>query len=436
MNRRAEPGAALKLVPEAVLALAVLASFVWVLWYFSERGFLPQPFLFVTNDTFMDWFNTAHWANNPGAYSVWHSVYPPISFVYIRIFSLPACHASSVLYARECDWLANAAIVGAYVLVAVLAACALRRADRRTAPFRTLAFALGMPTLYTLERGNLIMSCLVFFIIAYGELSRAGFVRWMAMAVTINFKPYLLIPVLALALKRRWRAFEMVGFLALFTYLVTLALYGSGTPFDLLESATSWINLVSSQVLEQVYYSTSYAPLLKIEATHFPLLRYIPSETYERIVTIVPIAIRASQALTVLCAIGAWLQPEAISTRRLAAVLLAGALASQSPGGYTLTFLLFLVFMEPWQRPGPIAAIVAAYLLSITYDSIIVLLPPMPASSWLGGRTVVTEFGYAVGQLVRPGLVLVILWGLALDSLHQIARAHRLRRPALGLAPA
>lgn len=436
MNRRAKLRATLTLLPEAALALAVLASLAWVVWYFNERGFLPQPFLFVTYDTFMDWFNTAHWANNPGAYSVWHSVYPPISFVYIRIFSLPGCHLSSTLYARECDWLAQTAIVGAYALVVALASLAFWRANRRTAPFRAFAYALGMPTLYTLERGNLIMPCLVFFIIAYGELSRAGFVRWISMAVSINFKPYLLVPVMALAVKRQWRAFEMVGFLSVLIYLVTLAIYGSGTPFDLLESATSWINLVSSQVLEQVYFSTSYAPLLKIEATHFPLLKYIPSETYERIVTIVPIVIRASQALAVICAIGTWLQPDAVPVRRLAAILLAAALASQSPGGYTLTFLLFLVFFEPWQRPGPIVAVVSAYLLSISYDATIALLPPMPASSWLGGRTVTTEFGYAVGQLVRPGLVLVILWGLALDSLYQVVRAHRVHRPSFGLAPA
>ena len=32
----------------------------------SESDYLPPPFVFDINDTFMDWFNTAYWAHNPG----------------------------------------------------------------------------------------------------------------------------------------------------------------------------------------------------------------------------------------------------------------------------------------------------------------------------------------------------------------------------------
>lgn len=56
----------LALIPEALLALTVLASVACTAWQFGVLGYLPQPFVFDTNDTFMDWFNTAYWANNPG----------------------------------------------------------------------------------------------------------------------------------------------------------------------------------------------------------------------------------------------------------------------------------------------------------------------------------------------------------------------------------
>ncbi|MGQ2930255.1 MAG: hypothetical protein ACT6Q3_07275, partial [Sphingopyxis sp.] len=94
----------LPLVPEALLALAVVASSAWTLRFFLEFGYLPQPFVFDTNDTFMDWFNTAYWANNPGIYNVWRSIYPPLSFVFLDATSLPGCYLHNSFTARDCDW--------------------------------------------------------------------------------------------------------------------------------------------------------------------------------------------------------------------------------------------------------------------------------------------------------------------------------------------
>jgi len=49
---------------------------------------------------------------------------------------------------------------------------------------------------------------------------------------------------------------------------------------------------------------------------------------------------------------------------------------------------------------------------------------------------VTPSFGLAVGHFVRPGLVALILWALALDSIVRVIRAHRTHRPSLGLLPA
>jgi len=43
-----------RLLPEIVLMLAVVASVAWTALRFHQTGFLPQPFVFDTNDTFMD----------------------------------------------------------------------------------------------------------------------------------------------------------------------------------------------------------------------------------------------------------------------------------------------------------------------------------------------------------------------------------------------
>ena len=88
---------------ETLLALAVVASFGWTALVFHRTGYLPQPFVFDTNDTFMDWFNTAYWAHHPGAYDIWQSIYPPLSFVFLKLVGLPGCYLDSPFYARDCD---------------------------------------------------------------------------------------------------------------------------------------------------------------------------------------------------------------------------------------------------------------------------------------------------------------------------------------------
>ncbi|WP_380871828.1 hypothetical protein ACFB49_27820 [Sphingomonas sp. DBB INV C78] len=422
-------------IAEMLLAALVVASFGWLLWAFFTRGYLPQPFLVDTNDTFMDWFNTAYWSNNEGAYDVWRTVYPPLSFTFLKLFSLPGCYINSPFQGRDCDWFGQLAILASYAISVVLAWVAFRRADPRTAAVRGITFALGLPMLFALERGNLILPCMAFFVIAHGDIVRSPRWRAFAAAMTINFKPYLLLPVLALGLKRDWRALELAGIATLAIYLVTYALVGAGSPIEIVDNMRNWVvTFVGGNVWEQIYYSTTYASLLPIWSTPIPILAYLPSRTVEAIMWGVPILIRTSQALALLCLLGAWLQPRALPIGRVSALLLAVSLASQSPGGYTQAFLIFLVFLEPWRRPGPIIAIIAAYLLSISADWIISPFPDMVSRSWLSGQPVIGHFGMAIGQFVRPGLILLILWALALDSLWLIWRAHRDHAPSLGLA--
>jgi hypothetical protein len=103
------------LIGECLLALAVLASVGWVIAFFMVHHYLPQPFVFDTFDTFMDWFNTAEYAHQPGAYDIWHSIYLPLSFVFLRIFTLNECYGGP-FNARNCDWLGQASILTLYAI--------------------------------------------------------------------------------------------------------------------------------------------------------------------------------------------------------------------------------------------------------------------------------------------------------------------------------
>ena len=426
----------LPLVPEALLALAVVASAGWTLHVLLDVGYLPQPFVFDTNDTFMDWFNTAYWANNRGIYDVWRSIYPPLSFVFLDATSLPGCYLQSSFYARYCDWLARSTIYAFYVIDVVLAWVCFRRLDRRTAPMRTLAIALGLPMLFTLERGNLILVAFAFFMIAHGPVTVSKPWRRFAAAVTINFKPYLVLPMFAHALKRDWRTLEMAGIATIALYLVTLALVGAGTPAELSSNTANWVVFQGGQVWNEVNYSTSYAPLLMFRTLDIPLLQFVPSRLIETIEFLVPIVIRAGQMLALAALAAAWLQPKALPEHRIAAILLGAYLVTQSPGGYTQLFLIFLVLMEPWKGAGPVTAIACAYLLCLVGDWPLATVLDVTGVSWLGERTVTASFGLTAGHFIRPGLIVIMVGALSLDSIARVVRAHRSDRPSLGLVAA
>ena len=426
----------LRLLPEMALAFAVLASAICTFLFFRLTGYLPQPFVFDTNDTFMDWFNTAYWANNQGIHDVWRSIYPPLSFIFLDTFSLSGCYLQSPFHARDCDWLARSAILACYALNIVLAWLNFRRMDPRTAPMRALAFGLGLPLLFTLERGNLILAALPFFMIAHGPLTRSQPWHWLATAVTINFKPDVVLPVLALAVKRDWRMLELAGIGTVALYLVTLALVGSGTPMELASNTAHWVVFQGGQVWNEVNYSTSYAPCLALRTAQIPLLQFVPSRLVETIELLVPIAIRCTQIVALAALAASWVQPRAVPASRIAALMLGAYLVTQSPGGYTQVFLLFLLFLEPWRRPGPVLAIACGYLLCLVGDVPLAQVLQLTTTSWLGERTVNPTFGLTMGHFVRPGLVVLIVWLLSLDTIDRTIRAHRRHAPLLGLKPA
>jgi hypothetical protein len=402
------------------LMLAVVASTGWTAWRFAQDGYLPQPFVFDTKDTFMDWFNTAYWAQRPGAWQVWGSIYPPLSFVFLRLVSLPDCYVGSPFAARDCDSLGRAAIVLCYLADIAVAALAFRRTDPATAIPRTVAFALGLPLLFTLERGNLILPCFLAFAVAHAPVCRNRAARALAAGLTINFKPYLILPVLARVLTREWRALEWAAAATVAIYLVTLALAGGGTIDELVRNTTSWVSFVGGQVWNEVNYSTSYAPFLNLPRSGVPLLDFVPSRVVEGVQWAVPRLIRVTQGLALAALVPAWIVPGVLTRARIAALILGAYLVTQSPGGYTQVFLVFLVLLEPWQGTGARIALVSAYALLLTGDMVIAPILELQSNSWLSHAPVTPRFGLTLGHVLRPGLVVLIVWALALDAIGQV----------------
>ena len=181
-----------ELILEPILLLLIVIGLGDTASVFIRDGFFPPPASYDTMDNFMDWFNTSYWANNPGAYDVWGTIYPPLAFVFLKIFSLHACYYDGPFFGRSCDWLGTATLFGFYIANIMIVFKCYRLHERRTALARCAALCFGLPMLFAVDRGNLIVPCFTCFALGHGRLLRSARLRWLAVALSINFKPYLL----------------------------------------------------------------------------------------------------------------------------------------------------------------------------------------------------------------------------------------------------
>ena len=432
MNRRLRP-----VIPhllELAAVILVLVGLVDLVRTFNANGYLPAPFVFDVGDTFMDWFNTAYWAHNPGAYSVWNTIYAPLSFMITGALGDPRCYGNAPYDARDCDVFGIVVIILMYLACVVVTAIALYRRDRSTALFRTVGIAIGGPMLFALERGNLIMVAYIGFVLLYGELlkTKAGIAS--TAAVLINMKSYLLFPVMAFAIKREWRTLELAGFATLAIYLGSLLIVSGGTPFQLLNNLDVWFNLRAGTIWDEVLYSTTYKPYLLFDVRQFPVRDFVDQRSIDIARVVIQLEVIASRTVAILCIVGAWFYPKVVPLHRLAFFILMYSFMGQNPGGYAIVFIVFLVFMERWKNFGVGLATICCYLVSIPTDKNISTFYQFTRESWLSGRVVESVYALPLGALIRPGLLIVVLWAIAIDTLIDLHRAAKAGRPALGLS--
>jgi hypothetical protein len=120
-----------------------------------------------------------------------------------------------------------------------------------------------------------------------------------------------------------------------------------------------------------------------LDKTGVPLLDFVPSRIVEG-VDCVSLAIRSTQ-IVALAVLGAALRPKALSHARIAAVMLGAYLVTQSPGGYTQAFLVFLVLLEPARGIGSRIAVRLLYAVARRGPDGRPILR-INSESWLGGH--------------------------------------------------
>lgn len=409
---------------EYLFGFAVLALIGRAMWWLYQYGHLPQPFFYEPSDTFMDWFNTAYWAHEGSAYDVWRTIYPPLSFVVVRAMGIPQCYVGTEgLVSRDCDWVGLFALHAVFVINIVLVAMTYLKLDRRTALPRAIALSAGMPMLFALERGNVLLLCFTAMLLGFGPLLRSARLRWIFAGMAVNFKVYLIAAVAAQLLKRRWLWFEGAVISTVMIYLLSFGLYGSGTPIEIVTNITDYSSgFIAAQVLD-IWYSVTYQPLMSLlNGVSFPVTPTIGSDTAELGLVLLPIIVWVGQLAVVLAAVATWLRPGVVPTYRLAFFGTALALISSEAGGYTQIMVFLFVFMEHWRGVGRPFAIICAYILCLPGDIVIGAIPPLVRESYLAGHTVEVHFGVGLGMFVRPALLIAIAVSISLVTIRDVWR--------------
>jgi hypothetical protein len=414
---------------ERILAAAVIAGLIYTVIFLLIQGYLPQPYFYGSQSLVTDWTVSAYFADNRGEYDVFASVYPPLSFVFLRIFSIHSCYGHDDIFAaRDCDWLVYVALLAFYAVNIGLVYLSYRNIDRSTALVRTIAISIGLPALYALERGNLIIPCFTFFVLGNSRVIHSARLKWLCNAVAINFKPYLIMSLAGPLLRRRWRWFEGCALSGLIVYLVTFLINGDGNPFQILQNIFAFDKADAESIFNRAIYASSYKPIIDLLGSNFPLMVFVGSRPLELMDVALPFFINLAK-LGIVCAfIVAILRPNIVPTFRLSALALGWVLVTSDPGGYSVLFLFFLVLSERARGPFILIAIVLTYVLSISADIMIMKVAHQLLESYLTQREIGYDLGLNLGELARPGLVLLIVYALVAATIEDALKDQSARR--------
>lgn len=411
---------------EWFLAVLMLLALLRSAYVTVEQGYLPAPFYPDSTDTFRDWFSVANWAHVKGAYDTWLAVYPPLSFLLIKYMGLPACyHEDMSMAVRDCDWLGILLLHLFVVMNGIIASMTFMRLDRRTALPRAFTLTAGMPMLFGLERGNIILLCVATGMLGWGPLVRSARLRWFFVGLSVNFKVYLIAGVLVHLIRRRWLWVEGALIATVAVYVVSFALFGEGNPVELTANLLNFAQgFYSTQATAvAIWYNTTYSTLYQVLTdSTAPVTFLLGSRVVERLTITLLVLIRSSQ-LVVLCSlVAAWLRPEVVSPHRLTLLGMGFVMLAQENPPYALPIIIYLVFMERWKGALVPVALVLTYLISLPIDLNLGSSVWVEQFSYIGNRFVSSERALQLGMFIRPLGHTLIPVCLALDTILTVVK--------------
>ena len=397
---------------EIALAAAIVAGAACAVWFLAGHGYLPQPFYHDPSQSLMDLYNTAYWAHRPGAYDVWGSVYPPAPFILLRLLTDGRCYTGSPYAARLCDHRAALGLLTSYAACWPLLALWYARLDRATAPMRTLATGLALPLLYGLERGNLIVPSFALLMAAIAVRPRSRAAHHLLSALSFNLKPYAAIVLMPLFPLRRWDAIAAYVAVFMAIYLGSCVAMGGGWPLQLLRNVQLLVRHTGANSWNNIYYATTYNQFAAALQNGFASQLGVPPPMVTPLCVGARVLVLVGQIGVLACYGLGLLRRERVVVTRFMAIALLFVLTTWGSSGYASIYLFPLVFRERFGTTLTAIVVICAYLLCLPADLVLRPMYHELTDSYLGGRLVFADHGLALGQLVRPGLLLAIEYAL------------------------
>ena len=277
--------------------------------------------------------------------------------------------------------------------------------------------------MWGLDRGNAVLIAYIFVVLAYGPLLKSSLLKMLFAGMAVNMKVYLIGTIFSQLAHNRWRFFEGSLISVVLVYLVSLLLFGEGTPDVIFRNITAYADDFQINNPLDLWMASSLKPLnALLNSQTFPVSLYTGSQIADFSASVMPFVTLFSQAIIMIGALCALIRPDLIPRTRLIVFSIGIAVLSTEVSGYTQIMVLLFLFMERFEGTIRRYAIIVGYLVCIPADIAIDRLPPMVYESYLGGRPIFAIYLIQLGPFVRPFLTMSIPVSLAILSIWTVAR--------------
>lgn len=170
---------------------------LYLLYFFSVNKYLPAPFIYDKNNTFMDFYNVLYWSRNDGIYTIWDSVYPPLNFLLLHVYQL--------FFIDDISWYQNAFEIRNFYGVEITSLIIFWVICIYQSVMISFKEILGLKEklqvflivilsplfLFSVERGNILILCIP--LMSFYISSKNILIKSFTLALLVNIKPYFIL---------------------------------------------------------------------------------------------------------------------------------------------------------------------------------------------------------------------------------------------------
>jgi hypothetical protein len=402
--------------PKIALFIVATLNLIFIpycIYYINANGGLPSPFFFDYNDTFMDYFNTYYWSFDNGRYSIWRSIYLPISFLYFQLIGSTTCILSSdnSFSLRECDHSAILYLGIFSLLSSILLMFYLRRniSFLKKLDYITIFIiaSTSFPMIFAFERGNLIIIAYFFFLIFL--INKNNNFGLLGLVICILFKPYAITLYPPIYLKNGVVSIAKHLTILLIILIIFNILLDDENIYLILDNLIDFSSSLDYSYFEKLQYTTSikmWYSLLTDEVSNYVLADF--RELYN-IFFIIVLSFKLLSSLVVISLIiCSYLFRNKLDLEVLLfSYALSFLILTDSAGPYGVLFLIPLVFYMTFKL-GWTMTIYPFLCLLIAFDPFYIFAVDFPVNSLFFGYETIAKKGITVGSLARPFFLLLL----------------------------